>query len=483
MTPSGASRAERKLGDGTGVGKQRARNFGKLLGLAGTLSLSVLIAGCADSLPSLPKMSQLNPFAEKQQPLPGRRRSVLQLNEKKQPDLAAADKPIVLPAPVVNDDWSQPGGVANNAPGHLVLNTSLSKSWSADAGTGSSKAGRITATPLVYGGRVFTLDAASQVSAFSASGGSASWRVSLVPDSERNAGTSFMSSLTFSSSARGGFGGGLAAENGRLFAVSGFGRVAALDPATGKTLWEKNLGTPVRAAPTASGDKVFVISMEGRFYCLNALDGSENWVVRGLPQNSSLVMNVSPAVEGDLVAVPYPSGDLLALRVTDGSARWSENLSRLRATSKLAALKDAATPAIADGVVYAVGHSGRMVATKSATGERLWTINLPGTQRPWVAGGSVFAVDTTGRLMAIDRNTGQTQWTVNLAGSKHWSGPTLAGGLLWLASGKGQLVGVDAATGRVVSQKDVGGSVYIPPVVAQGRMYVMRDDATLVSLN
>ncbi len=445
--------------------------------------LSLTVSGCADSLPSLPKIGDLNPFAEKQAPLPGRRRSVLQLNDKPQQELAAADQPIILPAPTVNDDWSQPGGNANNAPGHLVLNTSLKKSWSADAGTGSSKDGRVIATPLVYGGRVYTLDAAGQVSAFSASGGSAVWRKSLVPESEANAGSGFMSSMTFSSSARGGFGGGLAAENGRLYAVSGFGRVAALDPASGKPLWEKNLGTPVRAAPTVSGDRVFLISMEGRFYCLNGIDGSELWVVRGLPQNSSLVMTVSPAVEGDLVAVPYPSGDLLALSVADGQARWSENLSRSRAMSQMASLRDAATPAIKDGVVFAVGHSGRMVATKAATGERLWQINVPSTQRPWVAGDSVFVVDTGGQLMAVDRATGNTRWTMNLAGGKVWSGPTLAGGLLWLASGEGKLVGVDAATGRVVSQSDLGGKVFIPPVVAQGRMYVLRDDATLVTLN
>jgi outer membrane protein assembly factor BamB len=441
------------------------------------------VSGCADSLPSLPKISELNPFAEKQTPLPGRRLPVLQLNDKEAQELASADAPIVLPPPVLNDEWSQPGGVANNAPGHLVLNASLKQSWTADAGTGSSKTGRVTATPLVYGGRVFTIDAAGQVSAFSASGGSAIWRVSLVPESEANAGTGIMSSLTFSSSASGGFGGGLAAENGRLYAVSGFGRVAALDPESGKAIWEKNLGTPVRAAPTVSGDRLFVISMEGRFYCLNGFDGSELWVVRGLPQNSSLVMNVSPAVEADLVAVPYPSGDLLALSVTDGAAKWSESLARSRAMSQLAALRDAATPVIKDGIVYGVGHSGRMVATKAATGERIWQTNVPGTQRPWVAGDSVFVVDTSGQLMALDRATGNVRWTVNLPGGKTWSGPVLASGLLWLASNTGQLVGVDAVTGRIASQGDVGGAVYIPPVVAQGRMYVMRDDATLVVLN
>jgi len=449
----------------------------------GVLAACLGLSGCADSLPSLPKIGDLNPFAEKPTPLPGRRLPVLQLNDNPTQELAVADAPIVLPAAVVNDDWSQPGGNASNAPGHLVLNTSLKKSWSADAGTGSSKAGRVTATPLVYGGRVYTLDAAGQVTAFSATGGSAVWRKSMVPEGEANAGAGLMSSMSLSSSAQGGFGGGLAAENGRLYAVSGFGRVAALDPATGKPMWEKNLGTPVRTAPTASGDRVFIISMEGRFYCLNGLDGSELWVVRGLPQNSSLVMTVSPAVEGNVVAVPYPSGDLIALNIADGQALWSENLSRSRAMSQLASLRDAATPAITDGVVFAVGHSGRMVATKAATGERLWQINVPGTQRPWVAGDTVYVVDTGGQLMAVDKGTGNTRWTINLSGEKVWSGPVLAGGLLWLVSGKGQLVGVEAPTGRIVTQSDLGGEVFIPPVVAQGRMYVLRDDATLVALN
>jgi hypothetical protein len=46
----------------------------------------------------------------------------------------------------------------------------------------------------------------------------------------------------------------------------------------------------------------------------------------------------------------------------------------------------------------------------------------------------------------------------------------VAGGVLWLASNKGQLVSVDAATGKVGGGVNLGEPVYIPPVVAQGRM-------------
>lgn len=455
----------------------------RALGLVMTGGLGIAVAGCADSLPSLPKITELNPFAEKQQPLPGRRVPVLVSQEKVAGELSTADIPTVLPPPRLNDDWAQPGGDANNAPGHLVLNSSVRQVWTADAGEGTSKKGRVTASPIVYQGRVFTLDASGQVSAFAATGGSAIWRHSLVPEAEAKAGSGIMSVFTTSSSAQGGYGGGIAAENGRIYAVSGFGKVAALDPATGKVIWEKALGTPVRAAPTAANDRLFIISLEGRLYCLSGADGSEIWAVRGLPQQASLLMNVSPATDGDIVAVPYPSGDLMTLKASDGSLLWTENMARTRATSQLASLSDAATPAIDTGTVFAVGHAGRMVATSATTGERLWSLNIPGTQRPWVAGDTVYVVDTNGQLMSIVRTDGSIRWTTKLPGSKIWSGPTLAGGQLWLTSDKGSLVGVDAITGKVNTQQDLGGPVFIAPVVAQGRMFVLRDDAHLVALN
>lgn len=437
------------------------------------------LGGCSDGLPSLPSVGDLNPWKEKQAPLPGKRIPVMAAAERIPGELASADKPIVLPPPRANEAWAQPGGEPTNAPGHLALSASPKPSWSADAGAGSSKSGRLTASPVVYGGRVYTLDAEGTISAFGLSGGSAVWRASMKPEREKAAGGFF----SLGASSGGGFGGGLAAEGGRLLATSGYGTVAAFDAQSGKKLWEKFLGTPIRAAPTVLGDRVFVVSSEGRFYCLSVADGTEFWVVRGVPQQASLVINTSPAVDGNIVVVPYPSGDLVAIKVSDGSPVWSESLTRTRMTSQLASLSDAARPAIDGGTVYAIGHGGRMIATSASSGERLWSLNVPGTQTPWVAGESVFVVDTSGQLMAVSRREGKVQWTASLPGGGTWSGPVLAGGALWLTSSKGHLVGVDAATGRVTGQQDLGAPTYVAPVVAQGRMFVVTDNAKLIALN
>ncbi len=436
------------------------------IAVAGLACLAVL-TGCSEG-PTLPKIGDLNPFKEKQVPLAGTRIPVMQVQDKVPGELAAGNKPVLLPPAKVNEAWSQPGGAANNAPGHLALASAIKQGWSADAGTGSSTYGRLTASPIVYDGRVYTIDAAANVSAFATGGGGAQWRVSLVPEGEK---------------AQEGSGGGLAADNGRIYAVSGFGIAAALDPKTGKKLWERNLGTPVRAAPTASGDRVFVVTKEGRFFSLSGADGAELWAVRGLPQAASRITSTSPAVDGDIVVVPYPSGEIVALRVADGTAVWTESLARTRSTSQLNALSDAARPAIDGGTVFAVGHAGRMIATQQKTGERLWSLNVPGTQTPWVAGESVFVVDTSGQLLAISRRDGKIIWTVQLPGATTWSGPTLAGERLWLASNKGLLIGVEATTGKVATQQDLGYPVHIAPVVAQGRMYILTDTARLIALN
>jgi outer membrane protein assembly factor BamB len=259
--------------------------------------------------------------------------------------------------------------------------------------------------------------------------------------------------------------------------------VAAFDSASGKKLWERNLGIPVRAAPTAADGNLFVITAEGRFFALSGTDGRELWDYRGIPEKTSLIFNPSPAVDGGVVVVPYPTGELVALKASDGQQLWSESLAKTRSVSSMASLSDTASPIIDGGVVYAIGHGGRMVATNMRTGERLWQLSIPGTQAPAIGGETLFVVDTGGQMLAISKRDGKVAWSVKLPGTNTWSGPTLAGGLAWATSNKGQLVGVDAATGRVSTQLDLGAPVYTAPIVAQNRMFVLTDKARLVALN
>lgn len=429
------------------------------------LAGALLAGGCSDSLPSLPKINDLNPFATKEAPLPGKRIAITSSTEKVVGDLAPADRPLVLAPPVALDQWTQPGGTPNNAPIHVAMGSGLRQAWSADAGEGSSRRGKVTASPIVAEGRVYTLDSAAGVRAFSTSGAQV-WRTSLVP--ERRDGAE-------------GYGGGIAYDAGRLFVATGFGQVTALEAQTGKVIWQKSFGAPFRSSPTAAADRVFIVTSDGKLLCLSPVDGSELWAHRGVPEKTSIISNPSPAVADDVVIAPFPSGEVVAVRIATGQVAWAESLSRTRLASGLTSLTDAARPAADNGIVYAIGHGGRMIATRLRTGERVWGLNLPGTQMPWVAGEAVYVVDTGGQLAAVTQRDGKIAWTVKLPGEGTWSGPVLAGGVLWSISSKGQLVGADPATGRIVSTVSVGAPVYIAPVAVGGRLYILTDTARLIA--
>jgi outer membrane protein assembly factor BamB len=184
-----------------------------------------------------------------------------------------------------------------------------------------------------------------------------------------------------------------------------------------------------------------------------------------------------------MVVVPYPTGDLVALRTSNGQPIWQESLARTASGSSLGAMSDAARPVLYGGVMYAVGHGGRMIASSQKTGERIWSISVGGIEQPWVAGDTVFVVDSGGQLVAVTRADGKIRWANKLPGEGTWSGPVLAGNRLWLASSKGKLVGVEPSNGKVASTDEIGNPILIAPVVAGGHLYVLSDNARLYAFN
>src|SRR5208282_6309829 len=107
--------------------------------------------------------------------------SVLKAEENGSISGPEASGPIVLPPAVANAAWSQPGGTPANAPGHLALGEAVHTIWTTDAGEGSSKRTRLTAIPIVYDNKIYTMDSEGSIRALSVSNGATLWEVKTVP--------------------------------------------------------------------------------------------------------------------------------------------------------------------------------------------------------------------------------------------------------------------------------------------------------------
>jgi outer membrane protein assembly factor BamB len=417
---------------------------------------------------------------DKQLPVaPGERISVLAFDSQLDPDPQLAETPVTLPRPWRNPDWPQAGGYPAHAMQHLDLGDNLRQAWSADLGSSADDEQKILTQPVVGDGRIFAMDAEAQVSAFEVQTGRRLWRVRLTPRREDE----------------GAIGGGLAYHAGKLFVSTGYGDVIALEPATGRAFWIAALKQPIRGAPSAAAGRVFVITYDNKLHALDIERGEELWTHTGIAEAAGFLGAANPAIEGNIVVAPYSSGELLALRADTGTVAWSEQL--VRATGRISqagALNDInGRPVIDRGRVYAVSQSGRFVSIDLRTGERVWERVIPSVQTPWVAGDFIYVVTIDAEIICLSRRDGKVKWIRQMRryedpkaktnkGIINWYGPVLAGDRLLVASTDERVLALSPYTGDLIGQIKLSDKAAQPPVIADGTVYIVTDDARLIAL-
>ncbi len=430
--------------------------------IAGMLSLAI-VAGCT----------------EREVVLPGER-----LDLRADTAVAAAEQtnravPLTLPAPRVNAVWTHRNGSPRHRIVHPALGAQLTQVFSTGIGAGDSRRARITADPVVSGGRVFTLDASSQVSAVSAAGGLL-WSRDLTPPLDRTRDAS---------------GGGLAVQGNRLFVTTGFGELTALDVATGQVQWVQELNAPGGSAPTVVDDLVYVAARDSRAWAVEVETGRVRYTMSGAPSLANFAGGAGVAVEEDLAIFPFPSREVMATFRKGGLRRWTTSVpgERLGFAAARAVTDISGDPVIDGDRVYVGNHGGRLVALDLGSGDRIWTATEGALSPVWPTGGSVFLINDLGELLRLDDRDGSRIWAVDLPTSidrrfrgrnkriiAHY-GPVLAGGRLIVASSDGLLRSFNPVTGALIGTVPLPGGAATHPVVAGQTLYVVNKNGQLLA--
>ena len=386
-----------------------------------------------------------------------------------EPDPALASVPVTLPAPVSNTDWTQAGGNAAKSPGHVTLSASPARAWTAQV-EGATKTRRLAAAPVIGNGSLFVVDSSGVVHAFDAASGTKRWTHRIEVSGDVRDST---------------FGGGASYANGKVFATSGTGDVVALDAATGSQLWRKKPAGPLRGSPTVAFNSIYVMTQDNQIHALSVETGEAIWQDAAASGQAGVFGVAAPSAGQGTVIAGYSSGELVAYRYENGRNLWSDALARTSISTQVGSLTDVdADPIIDGGRVYALGQGGRMAAYQLTTGQRIWDLTIAGISTPAIAGSWLFTLTDDAKLLAIAKDTGRIRWVTQLEqwrdakdkeGPIFWTGPVLASGRLWVASSRGVVRSVDATTGVASPFTELKDGVSVPPVVADGMLYVLDD--------
>ncbi|RDI97389.1 outer membrane protein assembly factor BamB [Dyella solisilvae] len=216
--------------------------------------------------------------------------------------------------------------------------------------------------------------------------------------------------------------------DGVLYAVSTDGKVAALDAASGKTIWSKSSrtqgwfgwGDKKRAdalyagGPAVYGDLVVVGTLDGHIYAINAKDGSPRWesVV-----NSEVIS--APVISGNLVIARTQDGRLYGFDSATGERRWVYDQDSV----PLLSLRGNGSMLAANGVLFFGNDAGKLVALRLDNGEKLWEQTLAsGEGRTEIErlsdadgaillqGSTLFSAAYHGNMVAVDGPSGRPLW-------------------------------------------------------------------------
>jgi outer membrane protein assembly factor BamB len=277
--------------------------------------------------------------------------------------------------------------------------------------------------------------------------------------------------------------------------------VIALDPATGKTVWETGIDAPHRpnmnieagpgphSTPLIAGDRIFVTTVIGNLIALDRSTGKRIWShdlwneFKGTFLERGYASSPIAYKDGVIVPVGGAGHALMAFRQSDGSVLWSKGDLDNAYSSPIvirAAGRDQVVSLMAKDVMGA----------DAGTGEVLWSIphrtmyDINAATPAWCEDASVLVVASgyDGGARGIQVGKGATEIWSHKRLRVHHTNMVCANGVVYGSSGDfgpAPLTAVEAKTGKVLWQDRAFAKASF--VLARNTLFVVDDDGTVAT--
>ena len=195
-------------------------------------------------------------------------------------------------------------------------------------------------------------------------------------------------------------------------------------------LWRAEIGaggtqrSPLTAPPVVAGGRVFAVDNEARVTAFDAGTGAVVWTAALTPE----------------------------MKRQDRKFYQVFGMGR----TKPEELGFGGGIALDDGRLFMVSGFGTAAAIDQATGEILWTVDLPAPVRnpPTAADGKVYAITVGNQAIALDQATGETAWTYEsfeeAARFLSSASPAVSAGTVVVPFSSGEVVALGAENGRLL---------------------------------
>jgi outer membrane protein assembly factor BamB len=202
------------------------------------------------------------------------------------------------------------------------------------------------------------------------------------------------------------------------------------------------------------GDTIVAHALDGSISAISRTDGSVLW--RHLEKVPSLSLRGSSKpliVGGDRVVVGNASGQVIALNLHNGNLLWRATIATPRGRTDLERMVDVdAELAAADGVIYASAFQGNVAAIDAASGQLIWTREIPSQSGIVLDERALYLSDSSSNVWALSRRNGATLWKQDKMQHRALGIPAQQGRYLVLGDFAGYLHWLDKEDGDLAAR-------------------------------
>ncbi|ASI88900.1 outer membrane protein assembly factor BamB [Vibrio mediterranei] len=272
--------------------------------------------------------------------------------------------------------------------------------------------------------------------------------------------------------------GGIAAAYQKLYIGSENGEVIALDVKTGEEVWRAKVNGEVLANPVADASLIMVHTSQGLLVALEQTSGEERWAISTDVPNLTLRGDSAPATVSGGVFWGTANGRLAAAIVERGQLIWQQPVGTPKGATEIDRLVDVdSSPIILGGTLFTVGFNGQLISIDLRSGNPIWKRNYSSATDMATDNRSLFLVTDNDHVVAVDARSGTELWENNQLENRLLTAPVIVDGYIVVGDSLGYLHWIDRESGEFVAQQLINesGLSVGPTKVPEGYVLVTRD--------
>jgi len=236
--------------------------------------------------------------------------------------------------------------------------------------------------------------------------------------------------------------------------------------------WRAKFGQS-ESSPLFFEKRLYVTSLNGTLYCLNAFNGDQVWKFQPAKEDVREPVRSSPATDGNVVVFGCDDGGVYAVHRATGEEIW-----KFKASQSIFA-----SPIIVKGCVVVGSLDGKLYCLDVQSGTMVWSFDT----KSRVFGSAstndslVFVGTADGHCYALRVEDGSPVWKFE-AKSVINSAPLVTRDFVYVGSLDKNLYALDIQSGKEIWHYEAPGRIKVSPVIWNGTLLVTSEDNYVTAL-